>query len=200
MRGGFPVILSNVNRFYMDMVYDYHPEELGLTWGGTVDEFDALGGYPAKMYDVDLDTVPGRILGVQGQTWSETIRSFDDLYYMLVPKMFGLAERAWNADSTWSEPQFNAIIGTRVPYLNKGLGQTKSRLRGPGIKVIDGKVHMNAPYTGGVIRYTLDGTAPTPDSPVYSAPIPYVKGTPVQARYYRDNLTSNTTYLPETNQ
>ena len=200
LRGGFPGILSNVNRFYMDMVYDYHPDELGVSWGGTVDEFDALGGYPKGMVNVSTDTVPGRVIGVQGQTWAETIRSLNDLYYLLVPKIFGLAERAWNADTTWTEPQFNAILGARVPYLNKGLGQTKSRLRGPGIKVIDGKVHMNAPYTGGVIRYTLDGTAPTPDSPVYSAPIPYVKGTPVQARYYRDNLTSNTTYLPETNQ
>lgn len=242
LRGGFPVILSNVNRFYMDMVYDYHPEELGLTWGGTVDEFDALGGYPAKMYDVDLDSVPGRILGVQGQTWSETIRSFDDLYYMLVPKMFGLAERAWNADSTWSEPQFNAIIGTRVPRLShlitrprpqlsqpsdtpnptdnsdssdttpathlsencltavpyqsaRADGPLAMRLRGPGIKVIDGKVHINAPYRGGIIRYTTDGTTPTVDSPVYTAPFPYTPGTPVQARYYRNSRTSNTTYL-----
>lgn len=216
LRSGYPVILSNVNRFYLDMVYDYHPDELGLSWGGTVDEFDALGGYPAKMVTAQLDSVSGRIIGIQGQTWAETIRSIDDLYYLLVPKMCGLAERAWNADSTWTESQFNAIIGTRAPRLAIVLSTADStefnapnratkgespdtllamRLRAPGIKVIDGKVHMNAPYRGGTIRYTLDGSTPDIHSAVYTAPIPYTAGTPVRARYYLRNLSSRTTHL-----
>lgn len=197
VRGGFPVILSNVNRFYLDMSPSYHPEEKGLTWGGTVDEFDALGGYPKAMCPVDLDTVPGKVIGVQGQVWAETIRNAADLYRMLLPKMFGMAERAWNADSTWTEAQFNAIMGEKLldaftaPRLVLAV-----RMRQPGIKVIDGKVHMNAPYNGGEIRYTTDGTEPDRNSTLYTDPFPAVKGQDVRARYYRNNAESLTTYLP----
>ena len=63
---------------------------------------------------VDLDaaekgktvlTVEGRknILGVQGQLFAETIRSFNGVEYLLFPKIMGLAERGWNAYPAWEE-------------------------------------------------------------------------------------------------
>lgn len=41
------------------------------------------------------------ILGVQGQLFAETIRSFDGVEYLLFPKIMGLAERGWNAYPAW---------------------------------------------------------------------------------------------------
>lgn len=193
LKNGFPVIISNVNRFYLDMAYDYHPDELGLTWGGTVDEFDALGGYRSVMVPVDADSVSGKVIGVQGQVWAETIRSDNDLYYLLLPKLSGLAERAWNAGPTWTEAEFNAIIGEKI--LPRSSVREAGRLRAPGIKEIDGKVHMNAPYRGGQIRYTIDGSEPTAESPLYTAPFSAASGTDIRARYYRDGRVSNTTIL-----
>lgn len=196
LRGGFPVIISNVNRFYLDMAYDWHPDELGLTWGGTVDEFKALGGYPRQMTTVNPDSVPGKILGVQGQVWAETIRTPEDLYYLLIPKASALAERGWNAEPTWTEAEFNAIIGDRLlPLYTSPGSKLNARMRAPGIKVIDGLVHMNAPYKGGEIRYTTDGSEPTAASALYTAPFAVPAGTDVRARYYRNGLTSNTTHL-----
>lgn len=195
VRGGYPVILSNVNRFYLDMAYSPHPEEPGLTWGGYVDEFDALGGYLADLCPVDTDTVPGRVIGIQGQLWAETIRCPEDIEYLLLPKMAGMAERAWNVTPTYTEAQFNAIVGDKLlPFYTASAPHTfNARLRPAGIKVFDGKVHMNAPYRGGVIRYTTDGTEPTEQSPVYSAPFTTASHD-IRARYYRNGLVSQTTY------
>lgn len=196
IKAGYPIILSNVNRFYFDMGASRHPEEQGLFWGGTVDEFDALGGYLADMCPVDTAAVPGKVLGVQGQLWAETIRCPQEMYAMLLPKIFGLAERGWNADSTYSEAQFNAIVGDRLmPILTKDDSELRVRMHGPGIKVEKGKVMMNAPYKGGVIRYTTDGTEPTEKSPVYTKPFKYKRGSDVRARYYRNNNVSLTTHL-----
>ena len=193
---GYPIVISNVNRFYLDMSASHHPEERGLTWGGTVDEFDALGGYAAEMCPVDLNTVPGKVLGVQGQLWAETVRSFDGLTTLILPKITGMAERAWNADTTWTEPQFNAIVADKeLPLYTAQPGNLAVHMRQPGIKVIDGMVHMNAPYKGGTIRYTTDGTEPTETSPVYTVPFAYTEGMDVRARYTRNNATSVTTYL-----
>lgn len=196
VRAGYPVILSNVNRFYLDMAASHHPEERGLTWGGTVDEFDALGGFPAQLCPVESDSVPGRILGLQGQLWGETIRNEEGVTTLLLPKIQGLAERAWNAASTWTEPQFNAIIGAKeLPLYTAAPAALKVHLRQPGIMVRKGKVHMNAPYPGGEIRYTTDGSEPTSSSPLYTGPFKQKKARDIRARYFRDGCASVTTYL-----
>ena len=193
---GFPVILSNVNRFYLDMSYSPHPEEQGLTWGGYVDEFDALHGYPSEMCPVNLDSVPGKLVGVQGQIWSETIRNPQQLYFMLLPKVLGLSERGWNNKPTWTDAEFNAIIGEKeLPTYKRDGTRLSVHMRQPGITVENGMVLMNAPYSGGEIRYTTDGTEPNADSKLYTAPFKHVKGQDVRARYYRNGTESVTTFI-----
>ena len=193
---GYPVILSNVNRFYLDMAYSYHPAERGLTWGGTVDEFDALGGYADKLCPASAKgNVAGKVIGIQGQLWAETIRSRDGMMRLLLPKITGMAERAWNAQPTWTEAQFNAIVGLKeLPLYSEHLAV---HMRQPGIKVIDGMVHMNAPYPAGRIHYTTDGSVPTAESPVYSAPFALgtVNPADVRAVYIYLGEQSPVTYL-----
>jgi hexosaminidase len=167
LRGGYPVILSNVNHFYLDQSYNYHPDEPGLTWGGIVDEFASLAGYPAKMCPVPADG-KGQVIGLSGHVFAETLRSPEQLQRYLYPKMFGLAERAWNAGETYSQAKFNLVIGEReLPAL---VGNCDFHMRQPGIVAQKGKVKMNSPYKNAVIRYTLDGTEPTADSPIYVKP------------------------------
>lgn len=176
-RAGYPVILSNVDHFYLDMTYSYHPYERGLCWGGTVDEFDALHGYPRRLCPEAYESVKG----VQGQVFAETIRSAGDLERMLLPKMLGLAERAANPDSTYSDARFNAVVERQMPRW-AGEGYT-FHLRLPGIvRQADGTLLMNSPYASGEIRYTLDGTNPTAASPLYDgAPVAVPAGA-TQAR------------------
>ena len=68
-------------------------------------------------------------------------------------------------------------------------------LRQPGIMVKKGKVYMNAPYPGGEIRYTTDGTEPTAESRVYTGPFKQKKAKDIRARYFRNGSASVTTYL-----
>lgn len=159
---GYPVVLSNADHFYFDLCYSRHPYERGLTWAGTTDEFSSLSGYPSK-----LCTLPGaNVLGVQGQVWSETIRNSDHLEEMLFPKILGLAERAWNPDSTYSEPDFHAVILNEIPKWEAG--GFAYHVRQPGVKVTDGRfVKINSPYPDAEIRLTFDGSEPTEDSPAF---------------------------------
>ena len=168
VNAGYPIILSNVNHFYLDMTYNYHPLEKGLNWGGTVDEFNSLAGYPAELCPTD-STTRGRIIGVSGHVFAETMRSFPQLQSFLLPKMFGLAERAWNNNPTYTPAQFNNIIGNKeLPRLT--VRGWAFHLRQPGVIVEEGMVKMNTPYSGAVIRYTLDGSEPTMKSPIYTEP------------------------------
>lgn len=183
---GYPTVLSNVNHFYLDMCYNYHPLERGLTWGGTTDEFDALHGYASVLCPVEGDA-KANIAGVSGHLFAETIRSASGLENHLLPKILGLAERGWNADSTYTDPQFNALIARReIPWWqHKGYN---FHLAQPGIRVTEaGMVEMNSPYDAGVavdIRYTIDGTEPDAGSPLYTAPFPVPKGGLIRAKAF----------------
>lgn len=192
--GGYPVIIGNVDHFYLDMMYTPHPMEQGLSWGGYVDEFSALDGYPDKLCTV---SGPGKVIGIQGQIWAETIRNPQQLYAIMLPKMLGLAERAWNADSTYSHAQYNKIIGEKELPVYAGKGTVLSvHMRQPGIKILDdGLVHMNAPYRGGEIRYTTDGSVPTESSALYTGPFAPAPGATVRAVYIRNNAVSVPTFL-----
>ena len=223
---GYPVILSNVTNFYMDMAYSWHQNEQGLHWGGKVDEFDAWSALPTNIYASARTTVDGRpiniltagkdktklekpenIIGVQAQLWGETLRSFDEVQYLLLPKMMGVSERAWNAIPEWSKDlmelgpyfdarhQFNLKIGTRELPLLHGKGYN-FRLGPPGIKLEDGKLLINTQYPDELVTYTLDGSEPTIDSPRWTAPVP-VKNQPqvIKAKAFYLGHESVTTYL-----
>ena len=223
---GYPVILSNVTNFYMDMGYSWHQNEQGLHWGGKVDEIDAWSALPANIYasartavdgtPIDITTAatgkiklekPENILGVQAQLWGETLRSFDEVQYLMLPKMMGVSDRGWNAVPEWSKDlsntvaynearhQYNLKIGTRELPLLKGMGYN-FRVGPPGIKMIDGKLHINTQYPGEMVTYTLDGSEPTMDSPRWTAPVP-VKTQPqvIKAKAFYLGHESVTTYL-----
>ena len=223
---GYPVILSNVTNFYMDMGYSHHQDEQGLHWGGKVDEFDAWSALPANIYasartavdgtPLDVTTAaegkvklekPENIIGIQAQLWGETLRSFDQVQYLLLPKMFGVSERAWNTQPEWGQHladeaaynearhQYNLKIGTRELPLLQSLGYN-FRVGPPGIKVEDGKLLINSQYPGEVITYTLDGSEPTAASPRWTAPVTLKKQPAViKARAYYLGHESVVTYL-----
>lgn len=161
---GFPVILSNAEHFYFDLCYSRHPDERGLIWAGTTDEFSALSGYPHK-----LCTVPGaNLVGVQGQLWSETVRGPETLEALIFPKILGLAERGWNADSTYTEPNFHAVVLKEMPKWDAA--GVNYHVRQPGLLMLDDNTFIvNTAYPDAVIRYTTDGTDPNEDSPVVKA-------------------------------
>ena len=223
---GYPVILSNVTNFYMDMGYSWHQNEQGLHWGGKVDEFDSWSALPANIYasartavdgtPINITTAgdgkakldkPENIIGVQAQLWGETLRSYDEVQYLLLPKMMGVSERAWTAVPEWSKDltdakaynearhQYNLKIGTRELPLLKGMGYN-FRVGPPGIKVEDGKLLINSQYPDELVTYTLDGSEPTIESPRWTAPVP-IQSQPqvIKAKAFYLGHESVTTYL-----
>lgn len=189
----------------MDMAYNGHPDERGLDWGGYVDESVSFSMLPFSIYrslrvdmagnPIDLGnaekgktalTEIGKkhIMGVQGQLFAETIRSFDGVEYLLFPKILGLAERGWNAHPVWEnlsgvreQQAFNQALAlyyekiskSEMPYWAKhGIN---FRLPQPGLLVKDGNLYANVAIDGAEVRYTTDGSEPTAQSTLWKEPV-----------------------------
>ena len=222
---GYPVILSGVNNFYFDMVYSRHQDEDGLSWGGATDEFASWQAQPFDIYrtrftnyngnPIDLVraadgkprlTRPENIVGVQGQVFAETVRDYGMVQAFVFPKLFGLAERGWNARPSWggqykdlspfyeARRQYNLKVGTReMPRLfDKGVN---FRIGQPGLIVENGLLRVNTRYPGMTVRYTLDGSLPTRQSPVWTAPVPVGNAQVIKARAYYLGKESAATFL-----
>ncbi len=152
------------------------------------------------------------IIGMQAQLFAETIRSTDQVEDYIFPKFFGVAERAWNAypdfgrinrDGSIKSPEsivqypvslnkFNAeITNYDMPWLaSRGI---HFHLTQPGIHRDGETVYMNAPAAQAEIRYTLDGSDVTADSPLYTEP--FVTAAPlIRARTFYCGRASNTTH------
>ena len=192
---GFDIILCNVTNLYLDLAYNRHQSEPGLHWGGYTDEVKGFDVQPYNLYSSireEADGTPrdltkaaagkpalkaearGRIKGMQGQLWAETVTEFPRTEYMLFPKIFGLSERSWNAQPAWGSMKgaeadaayradlskfYNTLTQRELPYLSTQ--EVNFRVNQPGFKVEDGKVIFNAIDPNAEIYYTLDGTTPT---------------------------------------
>src|SRR2546427_5185452 len=199
--GGYDVVLSPVSNLYFDLAWNRNPEETGLDWGGYVDlrkpfQFIPFDYYrnvpvdPSVFVGKDRLTDYGRahVVGIQGNLWSETLGAEGRLEYMLLPKLFGLAERAWapvpdwarerdpaRADSLYREgwSRFVNVLGQReLPRLDREVPGVNYRIPTPGLKVEDGVVRCSVELPGFILRYTTDGSEPTVRSALVRGPIP----------------------------
>lgn len=184
---GYPVVLAAANHLYFDLAYCNHHEEKGLNWGGYTDEYRAFDWQPLQHPNV---------IGMSAQLWAEVIRSFAQAEWQLYPKIFGLAERAWNTRSHMNISQYNTLVyETLIPRLHNA--GHNFHIQQPGIhaeQTADGtlQITMNKVMQGGEIYYQVDNG----EWQCYTEPF-RLPGKAATVKAYIDYLdrTSNTTWL-----
>ncbi|NLU96233.1 family 20 glycosylhydrolase [Chitinophaga sp. Ak27] len=204
---GYKVVLSGVSNFYFDMAYMKSFDEPGFYWGGFVDvdkpfyfipfdyyknqKVDGRGNPVTPELFVGKDRLTSfgasNIPGIQGLLWSETVTSSDRMEYMILPKLLGLAERAWAQDPAWATEKdatkadamyaqawsvFSNVMGKReMPRLDYYDGGFNWRIPTAGAAVDNGVLTANVQMPGLIIRYTTNGEEPTLKSPVYNGAV-----------------------------
>ncbi|WP_229459201.1 family 20 glycosylhydrolase [Massilia cavernae] len=195
---GYDIVLTPVTRMYFDMAHNANPEEHGVNWGAyveldTVYDFaplDIMKDAPeAARVGKDRLTEYGkrRVRGIQANLFSETARDPARLDYLVMPRMAALAERAWAAAPDWTttaDPAkaaalhrsawsgFVNALGQRVlPRLDLEGEGLAYRIAPPGLVLDNGRVLANHVLPGMTLRYTRDGSDPTPASSPVAGPI-----------------------------
>ena len=210
---GYEVILTSPDFLYFDHPYEADPKERGYYWATRYTDVEKMfsympGNLPANAQisrgrmgedysgvfmptEANPDPVaeltqPANIIGMEGALWSETVRSQDQLEYMVFPRLLALAERAWHraawepSDGTdytaeidlealaadW-ERFANTLGHKELPKLDKA--GVHYRIEVPGATVDGGTLDVNVAMPGLAIEYkdgddwvTFDpGTPPT---------------------------------------
>lgn len=198
MNRGWDAVLSIPDLGYFDMPYAPHPEEGGYDWASRgVDPYQVFGFMPdnlpanaATIRNIHAEGKPiedkpvlqpgHRVAGLQGQLWSESIRTDGQVDYMLFPRLLALAERAWSpapwtpayqagVSYEWGDKRVDAAklkagwqdfagrVSAQFPQLER-MG-VAYRVAPPGAQIANGKLEANSMFPGTVIEYRIGGGA-----------------------------------------
>lgn len=189
---GYQVVLSHGTHLYLDHPNETHPQERGYYWAARYTDAQKVFGYmPDDVYANadktrsgavinDLEQLVGRampklekpenILGMQGQVWSETIRTAAQLEEMVYPRLLPIAERAWHKadweaatvstqdrlqarDQSWLRFA-RAMTEKELPKLSQA--GVHYYLPPVGASIQAGQLTANVAYPGLTIEYSLD--------------------------------------------
>ncbi|MDP4527526.1 family 20 glycosylhydrolase [Alkalimonas delamerensis] len=184
---GYQVVQSAGTNLYFDHPQDVHPEERGYYWAARYTDTEKVFFYrPDHLYSnaeytrdgtpiTDLEALLGRalpelekpdnMLGIQGQVWTETIRTAEQLEPMIYPRLIALAERAWHraewepnkqsAPARLSWQQFlQRLTSVEFPRLAQtGAGHY---MPPPGAIREQGNIRANHAWPAIRIEYSLD--------------------------------------------
>lgn len=203
---GYDVVLSNASNLYFDMAYDKSWEEPGFYWASMFGTKDTYSFIPYDLYknaqfdnygnpvdpaeyadDIQLnETSRANIIGIQGQLWSETVNESQRWEYMVLPRLLGLAERAWVGNPSWGEienirelrsqrdeswNEFAHRLGSyELHRLDRLFENLMYRLPIPGAIIENGMLKANSPYPDLDIRYEINGELGL-NSPLYKEPV-----------------------------
>nr|MBP7558570.1 family 20 glycosylhydrolase [Chitinophagaceae bacterium] len=168
---GHPVIMTPETHLY----FDYY-QSLDMA------EPLASGGFIPlhKVYSYDplarMDSAGRRwVSGVEGQAWSEYYNTEQQAWYMLYPRILALAEVGWTDPARKNYAAFLQRVPAQLSVLAaKGIyGNTAFESISLASKPATGgrSVSLVSEWPGADIHYTLDGTVPTRQSPLYTQPV-----------------------------
>ncbi len=89
-RAGYDVVMIPAQHAYFDMAHTDDPDDWGASWAAFVSLTDTIAWQPVPEPDID-----DRVIGVQGAFWSEFTTKDAQIWPMLMPRMLGLASKAW---------------------------------------------------------------------------------------------------------
>ena len=172
-RTGHDVVMTPVDRLYLDYLQTGSPNEPpGRPAQVTLRDVYEFEPVP----DVLTPTQSAHILGVQANLWTEHLRTWERQQHAYFPRVSALAEIAWSPAQRRDYADFLARLPAQLErYRAFGVAHAQT----PFEVMADAederaagrvRVTLDNPLDYAV-RYTLDGSEPHADSPLYEAPI-----------------------------
>lgn len=130
------------------------------------------------------------ILGAQANMWTEYMETSDHVEYMLLPRLLALSEVVWTQAENKNYEDFNNRLQTHRAHLkNKGYNLSDGDYIVQFEELeIDSKrcINLVSEQFEAEIRYAVDGSTPTKDSPIFTEPIEVKTGMEIKAGVFKE--------------
>jgi hexosaminidase len=181
------VVMSPHEKYYLDYWQaDPYTEPLAMSGPTTLRTMYEYNPVPAVLTREEARY----IIGVEGCVWTEYMPTPERVEYMAWPRMCAIAETGWtNAEKDWDgftrrlEKHFGRLDGMEVGYCNAFFNPMIVFHKDTQHNMV---VTMTVDAPDAEIRYTLDGSEPTIDSPKYEIPFSINRSQTVTAAAFRD--------------
>ncbi|MBS7564869.1 family 20 glycosylhydrolase [Mucilaginibacter sp. Bleaf8] len=174
MSPGSPLYFDTApDRNSIDNVYHFNPIPKGLT-----------------------DTEAKGIIGAQANLWTEYVSTENRADYMYMPRMTALAENLWTRDHNYTSyqqrllAQYQRLDNLHVNYRLPDLDGLVEQSVFTNKAVLD----VKKPLPNTTIRYTMDGTVPTKNSPELTAPLSISQSAYIRLAAFKANGTAGDLY------
>jgi hexosaminidase len=170
---GHDVVFASAPTLYLDELQStYHDEPPGRPPVVSLQDVYGFDPLPAAIPAASA----AHVLGAQINLWAEYMPTFARDQHAIFPRMAAFAEATWSpaADRDWQTflARMPAELGR---YRAMGIGYADSAFapRFTLAAATDGQIAVTLQNQSvyGELHYTLDGSAPTPHSPLYARPL-----------------------------
>lgn len=187
---GHDVVLSPAPILYLDNLQSWLPDEPPMRPANPAMTLETVYNYDAMPKEI-APADRGHVLGAQMNAWSEYLVTPDRVQWATFPRLAAFAEGAWSARSGRDFPSFlDRLEPQVVRWRREGIIAADSAFAvaydldgnaSEAVKSRQVRVVLSNQTRHGIIRYTLDGSAPTATSLAYSEPLAIKTGTLIKA-------------------
>ncbi len=188
-RMGHAAVMTPTSPLY----FDYYQGDPSL-------EPPAFGGHNTLKKVYSFEPIPAvltaeegkMIMGAQANHWAEFITAPDHLEYMAFPRLAALSEVVWSPKEHRDWDDFSRRMNSQYRRYDKaGIRYARSAFQVSALpRLLQESKTLEVAFTTEVsnpeIRYTLDGTAPTASSPLYTEPVAIDRSVVAKAAVFED--------------
>ena len=91
-RRGYDIVMSPAQHVYLDMAHSPDPDDWGAGWAAFISLEDTIAWSPVPRGAADI---LDRVIGIESTFWSEFTTEDSELWPMLMPRLMGVASKAW---------------------------------------------------------------------------------------------------------
>ena len=191
---GFETVVTVPDFLYFDFPQEVDPAERGYYWATRFTDTRKVFGFAPENLPQNAETSVTRdgrswtatgndsnqgFIGMQGQLWGETVRTAEQMEYMIFPRLMALAERAWHKADWELDYQPGQTFSDSSNLVDKDLldadyarfaqslalkelpkldaANVRYRIPVPGASNEGGVLIMNSEFPGVPLQYSTDG-------------------------------------------